>query len=60
MQSNPLGYTFRSVAVADFIGEAFKRAIDCRDLSCLHEERVEDLIEAQGTLFGVSIFYFEY
>mmetsp|Transcript_15104 Transcript_15104/g.23448 ORF Transcript_15104/g.23448 Transcript_15104/m.23448 type:complete len:735 (+) Transcript_15104:1-2205(+) len=53
MQSNPLGYTFRSVIVADFIGEAFKRAVDCRDLSCLREERVEDLIEAQGTLFGV-------
>ena len=53
MQSNPLGYTFRSVVVADFIGSAFKRAVDCRDLDCLREERVEDLVEAQGTLFGV-------
>lgn len=55
MQSNPLGYTFRSVAVADFIGSAFKRAVDCRDLAGLREERVEDLVEAQSSLFGVSL-----
>ena len=53
MQSNALGYTFRSLTVADFIGEAFKRSVDCRDLGCLRSERVEDLIKAQSSLMGV-------
>ena len=53
MQSNPLGYTFRSVVVADFIGEALKRAVDCRDLTCLRAERVEEIIRAQGSFMGV-------
>jgi carboxylesterase type B len=53
MQSNPLGYTFRSVIVADFIGEALKRNVDCRDLACLRAERVEEIMRAQSSLMGV-------
>lgn len=53
MQSNPQGYTFRSVVVADFIGEAFKRRVDCRDLACLRAERVEETMRAQSSLMGV-------
>lgn len=53
MQSNPLGYTFRSVVIADFIGEALKRNIDCRDLACLRAERVEEIMRAQSSLMGV-------
>jgi para-nitrobenzyl esterase len=53
MQSNPLGYTFRSVVIADFIGEALKRAVDCRDLACLRAERVEEIMRAQTSLMGV-------
>lgn len=53
MQSNPLGYTFRSVVVADFIGEALKHEVDCRDLACMRAERVEEIMRAQGTLMGV-------
>lgn len=53
MQSNALGYTFRSITIADFIGEAFKTVVDCRDLACLRSERVEDLLKAQSSLMGV-------
>ncbi len=53
MQSNPLGYRFRSVVIADFIGEALKRAVDCRDLACLRDERVEEIMRAQKSLMGV-------
>ena len=53
MQSFPMGYTFRTPTVADFIGDALKRAVDCRDLGCLRTERVEDLIKVQAGLMGV-------
>lgn len=53
MQSFPMGYTFRTPTVADFIGEAFKRSVDCRDLGCLRTERVEDLIKVQSGLMGI-------
>ncbi len=53
LQSNPLGYTFRSVVVDDFIGEALKRSIDCRDVACLRSERVEEIMRAQSNLMGV-------
>lgn len=53
MQSNPVGYTFRSVVIADFIGEALKRNVDCRDLACLRAERVEEILRAQSSLMGV-------
>ena len=53
LQSNPVGYRFRSVVVADFIGEALKKAVDCRDLACLRAERVEEILRAQEKLMGV-------
>jgi carboxylesterase type B len=53
LQSSPLGYTFRSVVVADFIGEALKRSVDCRDLECLRAERVEEIMRAQSSLMGI-------
>jgi acetyl esterase/lipase len=53
IQSNPLGLQFRSVVVADFIGEALKQSMDCRDLACLRAERVEEIMRAQSTLMGV-------
>jgi len=53
MQSNPLGYRFRTVVIADFIGEALKRAVDCGDLECLRSERVEEIMLAQSSLMGV-------
>jgi carboxylesterase type B len=53
IQSNPLGLQFRSVVVADFIGDALKSSVDCRDLACLRAERVEEILRAQSTLMGV-------
>jgi len=53
VQSNPLGLQFRSVVVADFIGQALKHAVDCRDLACLRNERVEEILRAQSSLMGV-------
>jgi carboxylesterase type B len=53
IQSNPLGFQFRSVVVADFIGEALKRSVDCRDLACLRAERVEEIMRAQSSLMGM-------
>eukprot|EP00588_Corethron_pennatum_P030297 CAMPEP_0194337608 /NCGR_PEP_ID=MMETSP0171-20130528/76876_1 /TAXON_ID=218684 /ORGANISM="Corethron pennatum, Strain L29A3" /LENGTH=253 /DNA_ID=CAMNT_0039101451 /DNA_START=1 /DNA_END=759 /DNA_ORIENTATION=- len=53
MQSDPTGYSFRSVAVANFLGDALKREVDCRDLACLRTERVEEIVAAQKSLMGV-------
>ena len=53
MQSNPMGYAFRSVVVANFLGEALKHAVDCRDVACLRAERVEEILRAQSGLMGV-------
>ena len=53
IQSNPLGLQFRSVVVADFIGDALKSSVDCRDLACLRAERVEEIMRAQTSLMGV-------
>ena len=53
IQSNPLGLQFRSVVIADFIGEALKQAVDCRDLACLRAERVEEIMRAQSLLMGM-------
>ena len=38
LQSNPFGYRFRSVAVANFLGTEFKERLDCEDLRCLQSE----------------------
>ena len=53
LQSNPTGYSFRSLIVADFLGKGLKREVDCRDLACLRAERVEEIIAAQSSLMGV-------
>eukprot|EP00529_Nitzschia_sp_RCC80_P008792 CAMPEP_0113445524 /NCGR_PEP_ID=MMETSP0014_2-20120614/3232_1 /TAXON_ID=2857 /ORGANISM="Nitzschia sp." /LENGTH=1232 /DNA_ID=CAMNT_0000336581 /DNA_START=224 /DNA_END=3922 /DNA_ORIENTATION=+ /assembly_acc=CAM_ASM_000159 len=53
LQSNPMGYQFRSVVVADFLGDALRRAVDCNDLDCMRSEAVEDLMRAQSSLMGV-------
>jgi carboxylesterase type B len=53
MQSNPVGYRFRSVVVADFLGDALKRGVDCRDLACLRTEPVEEIMRAQSSLMGI-------
>ena len=53
LQSNPMGYQFRSVVVADFLGDALRRAVDCRDLQCLRGEPVEEIMRAQSSLMGI-------
>ncbi|KAL7581155.1 hypothetical protein ACA910_005947 [Epithemia clementina (nom. ined.)] len=53
IQSNPVGLQFRSIVVADFLGQALKGAVDCRDLACLRGERVEEIMRAQSSLMGV-------
>eukprot|EP00536_Pseudo-nitzschia_multiseries_P012506 jgi/Psemu1/68339/estExt_Genemark1.C_4810037 len=53
LQSNPMGYQFRSVVVADFLGEALSRTVDCRDLECMRTEAVEEIMRAQSSLMGI-------
>jgi carboxylesterase type B len=53
LQSNPLGYKYRSLAVANFIGNAYKELLDCEDLRCLHAESADELIHVQDTLMAV-------
>lgn len=53
LQSNPLGYKYRSVTVANFIGAAFKEQLDCEDLHCLQSESADELIHVQDTLMAV-------
>lgn len=53
LQSNPLGYRFRSVAVANFLGTEFKERLDCEDLRCLQSESADELIHVQDTLMAV-------
>jgi carboxylesterase type B len=53
LQSNPMGYQFRSPNVADFLGDALRRAVDCRDLECMKTESVEEILRAQSSLMGI-------
>jgi carboxylesterase type B len=53
MQSNPLGYRYRSISVANFLGKAFKDLLDCEDLRCLQAESVDELLYVQDTLLAV-------
>lgn len=53
LQSNPMGYQFRSANVADFLGDALRRAVDCRDLDCMKIESVEEILRAQSSLMGI-------
>ena len=43
LQSNPLGYKYRSIVVANFIGESYKQLLDCEDIRCLQSEPVGEL-----------------
>lgn len=44
---------YRSIAVANFIGTAYKEYLDCEDLRCLQSESAEELIHVQDTLMAV-------
>jgi carboxylesterase type B len=57
LQSNPMGYQFRSVVVADFLGDALRRTVDCRDLECMRTEAVEEIMRAQSSLMGKSSYF---
>ena len=46
-------FRYRSVAVANFIGEAYKEQLDCEDLRCLQSEPADELIHVQDTLMAV-------
>ena len=53
LQSNPLGYKYRSVAVSNFLGASYKDRLDCEDLRCLQSESADELIHVQDTLMAV-------
>ena len=53
LQSNPFGYKYRTVAVANFLGSEFKDRLDCEDLRCLQSESADELIHVQDTLMAV-------
>ncbi|KAL3920835.1 MAG: hypothetical protein SGILL_003061 [Bacillariaceae sp.] len=48
-----MGYQLRSPNVADFLGDALRRAVDCRDLECMKTESVEEILRAQSSLMGI-------
>ncbi|CAM9305985.1 unnamed protein product [Chrysoparadoxa australica] len=53
MQSNPFGYRYRSISVANFLGQAIKRGLDCTDLDCMQSEPLEEIIRVQEGLLGL-------
>ncbi|KAG5186546.1 Alpha/Beta hydrolase protein [Tribonema minus] len=53
MQSNPLGYKFRSITIANFMGQAVKRGLDCIDLQCMRNEPASEIMHQQEMLLGV-------
>ena len=44
---------YRSIAVANFLGEGYKEQLDCDDLQCLQTESAEELIHVQDTMMAV-------
>jgi len=46
MQSNPFGYRYRSITVADFIGAEFKKNLGCMDVKCLQSEPTNEIVRA--------------
>ena len=50
LQSNPLGYKYRNIVVANFIGESYKQLLDCEDIRCLQSEPVDEIVYVQDTL----------
>lgn len=59
MQSNPFSYHYRSLTVANFLGQAVKRGIDCQDLKCMQEEPVEELMEVSNVKWWCGLTYAE-
>lgn len=53
LQSNPLGYKYRSLTVANFLGTEYKNLLDCEDVRCLQSESPDELIHVQETLMAV-------
>lgn len=53
MQSNPMGYQYRSLAVANIIGTTYKEQLDCEDLRCLQSESSDELIHVQDSYKAV-------
>ena len=53
LQSNPLGYKYRNIVVANFLGTDYKELLDCEDLRCLQSESADELIHVQDTLMAV-------
>lgn len=53
LQSNPFGYKYRSITVANFLGESFKSQLDCEDLRCLQSEPADEILHVQDTLLAV-------
>lgn len=53
LQSNPLGYKYRSIVVANFIGESYKQLLDCEDIRCLQSEPADEILYVQDTLQAV-------
>ena len=56
LQSNPMGYQFRSVVVADFLGDALRRNVDCRDIDCMKSVSVEEIMRVQSSLMGKFLY----
>jgi len=58
MQSNPFSYHYRGLTVANFIGQAVKRGVDCNDLKCLQEESVDEILEVSWALVIPCNFFY--
>eukprot|EP01035_Chromulina_nebulosa_P034094 gene34094-45714_t len=50
LQSNPMGYKYRSIAISNFIGSSFRDQLDCEDLRCLQSESAEEILHVQDTM----------
>jgi hypothetical protein len=46
-------HRYRSIAVANFLGEGFKEQLDCEDLVCLQSESAEEILHVQDSMMAV-------
>lgn len=53
LQSNPASYQYRSTALADKLGQAFKRMFQCPTVRCLQDEPAGALLEASSALINL-------
>ena len=63
LQSNPFGYRYRSVSVANFLGNEFKDRLDCEDLRCLQVSLKSQIrLRLKGIVLytGGVLFHVEY